>query len=93
ATSGDYRNYFEIGGVRYSHEIDPRTGWPVSHELAQVTVLAPDCMHADAWATALLVLGPQEGPALARRLGLKALFLVRREGELVEVPVEGFRFD
>ena len=93
ATSGDYRIWFEIDGVRYSHEIDPRTGRPVSHGLAQVTVLAPSCMEADAWATTLLVLGPKRGPALARRLGLKALFLLRREGDLVEIPVAGFHFD
>ncbi len=93
ATSGDYRNWFELDGVRYSHEIDPRTGRPVSHGLVQVTVLAPSCMEADAWATALLVAGPREGPDLARRLGLKALFLRRREGTLLEIPVAGFRLE
>jgi len=75
ATSGDYRNFVEIGGQRYSHTIDPATGWPVGHRLASVTVLAEDCMQADAWATALLVLGPERGLELAEQLGLAALFI------------------
>lgn len=78
ATSGDYRQYFEHAGRRYSHEIDPVTGRPIVHRLASVTVLHPSCMMADAYATGLLVLGPERGPTLARRLGLNALFLVRR---------------
>ena len=77
ATSGDYRNYFEQDGQRYSHTIDPRTGRPVTHTLASVTVVAPDCMHADALATAFLVLGPDAGFDLARQHDLAALFLVR----------------
>jgi len=48
ATSGDYRNYFKVDGVRYSHTIDPRTGRPITHSLASVTVLAPTCAEADA---------------------------------------------
>src|SRR5699024_3575324 len=54
ATSGDYRNYFEQDGQRYSHIIDPRTGWPITHKLASVTVLSMIAMHADALATALM---------------------------------------
>lgn len=76
ATSGDYRQYFEFEGRRYSHEIDPTTGRPIAHALASVTVLDTACMRADALATGLLVLGPDRGPALARRLGIAALFLV-----------------
>ena len=75
ATSGDYRNFVEIDGKRYSHTIDPASGRPVSHRLASVTVLADDCMQADAWATALLVLGPERGLELAEQLGLAALFI------------------
>ncbi|MBK5930111.1 FAD:protein FMN transferase ApbE [Halochromatium salexigens] len=75
ATSGDYRNFVEIDGQRYSHTIDPATGRPVGHRLASVTVLADDCMQADAWATALLVLGPERGLALAEQRGLAALFI------------------
>ncbi|MCB9545436.1 MAG: FAD:protein FMN transferase [Myxococcales bacterium] len=77
ATSGDYRRYREQDGQRVSHTIDPRTGRPIRHHLASVTVLHARCALADAWATALNVLGPDEGYALAERLGLAALFLVR----------------
>jgi thiamine biosynthesis lipoprotein len=77
ATSGDYRSYREVDGVRISHIIDPRTGRPVRHTLASVTVVDPSCMRADALATALMVLGPEDGLALARRLELSALLLVR----------------
>lgn len=77
ATSGDYRNFFELDGRRYSHSIDPSTGWPVTHALASVTVLDPRCARADALATALLVLGPEAGPALARSLAVAALFISR----------------
>lgn len=77
ATSGDYRNYREIGGERFSHLIDPRTGWPIRHRLASVSVFHPRCMIADALATALMVLGEDEGYELAEREGLPVFFLVR----------------
>lgn len=77
ATSGDYRRFFEDSGRRYSHTIDPRTGCPVDHGLASVTVLHPECMIADAVATALTVLGAPAGLAYARRRGLAALFIER----------------
>ncbi|WP_462322922.1 FAD:protein FMN transferase [Halochromatium sp.] len=80
ATSGDYRNFVEIDGQRYSHTIDPATGRPVGHRLASVTVLADACMQADAWATALLVLGPERGFELAERLGLAAFFIEHAQG-------------
>ncbi|HLT40054.1 MAG TPA: FAD:protein FMN transferase, partial [Enhygromyxa sp.] len=84
ATSGDYRNFRERDGVRYSHTIDPRTGRPITHALASVTVIqrgreTESAALADAWATALNVLGPDQGPALAEQLGLAAYFLVRTE--------------
>lgn len=79
ATSGDYRNYYERNGVRLSHTIDPRTGRPVSHRLASVSVIHPSCMTADALATAINVLGPHEGRELVEREGLAALFLVRTD--------------
>jgi thiamine biosynthesis lipoprotein len=75
ATSGDYRNFFEVDGERYSHTIDPASGRPVGHRLASVTVLADAAMDADAWATALLVLGPERGMALADAQGIAALFI------------------
>ena len=81
ATSGDYRNFFEQDGKRYSHLIDPRTGRPVTHHLASVSVVAETCMEADAWATALMVLGPDAGLQFATDHNLAALFQVRnRDG-------------
>ena len=80
ATSGDYRNFYEIAGRRYCHEIDPATRAPIAHNLASVTVVHDECMAADALATALIVLGPERGPALARAQGLAALFIVREPG-------------
>ncbi len=77
ATSGDYRHWSETGGVRISHTMDPRTGAPLKNGIASVTVLAPTCMDADAYATALMVLGDERGVQFARRKGLDALFLVR----------------
>ncbi|QDU40403.1 Thiamine biosynthesis lipoprotein ApbE precursor [Maioricimonas rarisocia] len=79
ATSGDYRNFFVADGERFSHTIDPRTGRPVTHELASVSVVSDDCMRADGWATALMVLGPEAGMALAEEQGLAASFLIRSE--------------
>lgn len=77
ATSGDYRNYFEAGGQRYSHTIDTRTGRPVTHALASVTVVDSSGYRADALATALLVMGPEKGMQLATQEDLAVLFLVR----------------
>lgn len=77
AGSGDYRNYFEQDGRRYSHEIDPRTGYPIDHALAAVTVLADTAAEADAWATAMMVLGPVDGPYLAAERHLAVFFIIR----------------
>jgi thiamine biosynthesis lipoprotein len=90
ATSGDYRNYYEIGGSRYCHEIDPAARAPVGHTLASVTVVHADCMTADALATALFVLGPQRGPALAQARGWAALFVVREGGALRDLATPAF---
>ena len=90
ATSGDYRNFFEQDGIRYSHTIDPRTGRPVSHGLASVTVLHPSAMLADAWATGLLVLGPDQGYATALENGLAAYFIVRHDEGFREKFTPGF---
>jgi thiamine biosynthesis lipoprotein len=79
ATAGDYRKFFEYGGRRYSHIIDPATGRPVEHSLASVTVVADTCMMADGWDTPLLVLGPQRGFDCAERHGIAALFIQRFE--------------
>lgn len=77
ATSGDYRNFVVRDGVRLSHTIDPRIGRPISHSLASVSVIHASCMTADAIATALEVLGPEDGFELAESLELPALFLIR----------------
>ena len=80
ATSGDYRNYFEMEGRRYSHSIDPRTGYPVTHDLVSVTVVHASAMLADAWATALTVLGGDQAMAVAQSQGL-AVYFIRRAGD------------
>lgn len=77
ATSGDYRHWVEIGGRRLSHTMDPRRGMPLATSPASATVLAKDCMSADAWATAMMVLGEARGLALAATIGLSVLFLSR----------------
>ncbi len=77
ATSGDYHNYFEEKGIRYSHTLDPTTGKPVTHQLASVTVLHESAMMADGYATAIMVLGDKKGLAFAKKEGLQVLMLVR----------------
>ena len=79
ATSGDYRNYFEIKGKRYSHTIDPVNGMTISHNLASVSVIDNSCMKADALATALMVMGEKKGFALALKEKLAVFFIVRTE--------------
>ena len=79
ATSGDYRNFFEQDGQRFSHTIDGRTGYPVKHNLASVSVLHESVAMADAWATALTVLGAEEGLKLAEKHSLAAYFIVRTD--------------
>ncbi|MGI9232533.1 MAG: FAD:protein FMN transferase [Woeseiaceae bacterium] len=90
ATSGDYRNYFDYDGKIYSHTIDARTGWPVSHSLAAVTVVNPSAAFADAMATALLVLGPTDGPKRAEQLDVAAYFLIRGETNIETVTTTSF---
>ncbi len=77
ATSGDYRNFFKVKGKRYSHTIDARTGKPIEHNLASVTVVHQSCTMADAWATALHVLGPVDGYTIAKNENLLVLFIIR----------------
>jgi thiamine biosynthesis lipoprotein len=91
ATSGDYRNYFQKGGIRYSHIIDPRTGEPVKHKLASVTLIHDLCSYADAMATAISVLGPDDGYKLALKEDLAALLIIREENGLVEKMTPRFR--
>ncbi len=86
ATSGDYRQFRIEKGRRVQHIVDPRTGMPVDHGLASVTVVAPDCMTADAYATALMVLGVEAGLTLVNsHADLEALFLVRQGSQWRQV--------
>lgn len=80
STSGDYRNYFEEDGQRYSHTLDPVTGKPVNHKLAAVTVADPSTLRADGLSTLLMVLGPEAGQAFAERNAIAAFFVIR-EGD------------
>lgn len=77
ATSGDYRNYFEQSGVRYSHTLDPRTGRPITHHLVSATVLHPSCMTADGLATAFSVLGHEKALAIANQHQIPLLLLIK----------------
>lgn len=77
ASSGDYRNYFEKDGARFSHVIDPTTGRPITHKTASATVLAENAMLADAWATAMLILGRERGLEIAEAHDLAVLFVER----------------
>lgn len=79
ATSGDYRHWVNVQGRRLSHTMDPQRGAPLLSSPASVTVVAPTCAEADAWATALMVLGPDAGMTLVARRGLSVLFLLRDE--------------
>ncbi len=91
ATSGDYRNFFQHDGKHYSHTIDARTGYPISHALAAVTVVNESAAYADAMATALLVLGPTEGPERAEQLGVAAYFLIRSNTDFEEIESPSFQ--
>ena len=88
ATSGDYRNFFEEGGVRYAHIIDPRTGSPLPFRGVSVSVVNQNAALADAWATALSVLGPTEGYQLADREGIAAIFITQSESGFESLTTE-----
>lgn len=90
ATSGDYRNFFTVDDVRYSHTIDPVTGRPVTHDVASVTVIHPSAMWADGWATALNVLGAERGLELAAEQDLAVLFILYAPDGFIEQPSPEF---
>jgi thiamine biosynthesis lipoprotein len=79
ATSGDYRNYFEVDGQRFSHIIDPATGKPINHNLVSVTVIHPSSMTADGLSTTLMVMGTEQGMAFAVKNNLAALFISKTD--------------
>ncbi|GHD42515.1 FAD:protein FMN transferase [Marinobacter persicus] len=89
-TSGTYRHYFDDRGQRYSHVLDARTGWPVDHSTVSVTVIDGDPTWADAWSTALLCLGTEEGSAVADRNDIAALFIEQQSGQLHETTTEAW---
>lgn len=95
ATSGDYRNFFEVNGVRYAHVIDPRTGNPVSNGVVSVSVIADSCTLADGLATALMIMGAEKGIELVNRLDkVESLIVVEKsDGSLVDFYSTGFRTD
>ncbi|MBD3803642.1 MAG: FAD:protein FMN transferase [Thioclava sp.] len=92
ATSGDYRHWIDLGARRLSHTMDLSRGAPLLSSPASVTVVARSCAEADAWATALMVLGPEGGPTLARKYQFSALFLMREEDGSVSSVGEGSLF-
>ncbi|MBV00582.1 MAG: thiamine biosynthesis protein ApbE [Rhodospirillaceae bacterium] len=91
ATSGDYRNFFEKDNRRYSHIIDPKTGRPISHQTASVTVLAENAMNADAWATAMMVLGAKKGLVIAEKNNLAVFFILRKGANFHSVSSRHFK--
>jgi thiamine biosynthesis lipoprotein len=84
ATSGDYRNYFEIDGQRYSHTLDPTTGYPIDHSVASVTVMAARTAMADGLATAIHVMGAQAGLAMAEQHNLAVLVIIKTDDGFAE---------
>lgn len=90
ATSGDYRNYFEDNGIRYSHTIDPETGWPINHKLVSVTVVHPSSMTADGLATAIEVMGPEKGFEFAKANNLAVYLISKTEDGFAEQATEQF---
>ena len=92
ATSGDYRNFFVADGIRYSHIIDPRTGYPISNGVVSVTIIADTCTFADGLATAIMVMSPGRGLDLINRLdAVEGLIIVERlDGRLDDLYSKGF---
>ena len=92
ATSGNYRNMREIDGKQYVHTIDPATGYPAWGNILSASIIAPDCMTADAWATACMVLGHKKALELVTSAGLEALFILTRpDGGMDTVMTDGMR--
>lgn len=90
STSGDYRNYFERDGIRYSHTLDPQTGAPINHHLAAVTVVDPSTLRADGLSTVLMVMGPERGLAFSTERNIAAFFVIREGQEFLSKSTEAF---
>jgi thiamine biosynthesis lipoprotein len=84
ATSGDYRNYFEVDGSRYSHTISPISGRPITHNVASVTVIDPSTAMADGYATAINVMGVDAGMKMSEELNLAVLMIIKTENGFEE---------
>ena len=91
ATSGDYKNFFEKNGIRYSHIIDPKTGYPIRHKTLSVTVLSKSAALADGWATAMLVLGKNDGMIVANKLDIPVFFISSHEKMFITAGSEEFK--
>ena len=91
ATSGDYKNFFDDNGIRYSHIIDPKTGMPINHSTKSVTVIENNAMLADGWATALLVMGSLEGLKIAEKENIAVLFIDETEKGFVKIKSSKFK--
>ncbi len=91
ATSGDYRNYFEEDGIRYSHIINPKTGKPINNKVVSVTVLNPSCMTADGLSTGLMVLGETEGLRIANQNNIPVLYIVKTDDGFKEFSSNAFK--
>jgi thiamine biosynthesis lipoprotein len=85
-TSGTYRHFYDLDGVRYSHVLDARTGTPVTHNTVSTTILIPDPTWGDAWSTALLCMGSEQGLKVADELKLPVLFIDQQGADFIEKP-------
>ena len=90
ATSGDYFNFFQVDGNRYSHTIDPTTARPVTHKLTSTVVVTENCADADAWATALLVMGPVQAYDIARQHDLAVMLFSRTDTKITSQQSPAF---
>lgn len=91
ATSGSYRNYFQAKGKRYSHTIDPKTGYPINHSIVSISVIHPSCMYADGLATAFDVLGLEKSLALANRFAIPVMIIEDSSVGLVNHYSDAFK--
>ena len=91
ATSGDYRNYYELDGQRFSHTIDPRSGKPIQHRLVSVTVIHPYCMTADGLATVFMVMGTEKSLAYANERGLAIFVITKTDNGFEEAYSDAFK--
>ncbi len=90
ATSGNYRHFFDYHGIRYSHTIDPKTGWPINNNIVSMTVIDHSCMTADGFATGFFIMSPEQALKRAEELNIPIYFLVIEQGKIVEYYSSAF---